>query len=171
MILLVVDASVARSCSDPASSVEASSCFLFLQQISDRKNAMGVVVNPELDREWALHGSKTFTSWLARMETRRRVHRVEEKRSTDYRSAVSQTVDDGIRAALEKDVHLIELALFGQHPIASRDDKQRRYVRDLIPSLGVLGSVQWVNPVQEPDWLSWFARGCDRQTFVLRETS
>jgi hypothetical protein len=167
MILLVVDASVASSCNDPASSDEAANCFLFLQQISNKRNATGVVVNPELDREWALHASRTFTRWLATMETRKRVYHTEERRSRDYRSVVAGVVDDGIRAALEKDIHLVELALFGQYPVASRDDKQRRYVGDLIPEHEVLGAIQWINPVKEDDWPAWFSRGCDRHTFTL----
>jgi hypothetical protein len=165
--LLIVDASVARSCNDPATSIEAANCFLFLQEISDRRNATGVVVNPELEREWDIHASRTFNKWLANMETRRRVHRVEEKRSADYRAVVSAVENEGIRVALEKDLHLVELALLGQHPVVSRDDKQRDYVRDLMPQHSLLASVQWLNPVTYPDWTSWFARGCDRQTFAL----
>jgi hypothetical protein len=167
VILVVVDASVARACNDPASTDEAAKSFLFLQQLARRDFHLGVVVNEELDREWQKHGSGSFNSWLARMYTRRRVVFVKEKKSNDYRSAVQAVVNHGIKAALEKDLHLIELALFGQHPVASLDEKQRTYVTALIEQYSLLKSIQWINPVKQEGWVEWFERGCDRESFSL----
>lgn len=169
MIQIVLDASVAKSCSDPAYSDEAAKCFLYLDELRSRE--LGLIVNEVLEAEWDKHGSRTFTKWRARMESRNRVKRVPEKRSADYRAAVADVYDEGIRVALEKDFHLVELALLGRHPVASRDDKQRRYVRDLIPEYEALGAIQWMNPVTDLEVDSWFERGCDSASFTLSEAA
>ncbi|MBP1301689.1 hypothetical protein [Curtobacterium sp. 1310] len=164
---MVIDASVARSCNDPTENEDAAACFLFLSELSKRDRDTGVIVNDELDREWEVHASGAFVRWLARMETRKRVVRVPVKRLADYRKVVAGVSDTGIRVALEKDAHLVELSLIGQNPVVSRDDRQQRYVRDLAVDYPLVGSIQWINPVNHGDWRSWFDRGCDRHSFAL----
>lgn len=169
MIQIVLDASVAKSCSDPAYSDEAAKCFLYLAELRSRE--LGLIVNEVLEAEWDKHGSRTFRKWRVRMESRNRVKRVSEKRSADYRVVVGKVDDEGIRVALEKDFHLVELALLGRHPVASRDDKQRRYVRDLVPEYAALGAIQWMNPVTDLEVDSWFERGCDSASFLLGQAA
>ncbi|GGC95701.1 hypothetical protein GCM10011512_23430 [Tersicoccus solisilvae] len=167
MKYLIIDANIARSCNDPADNADAASCFLFLQHVGKRENSTGVVVNAEIEREWDIHANRTFTAWYAKMERRSRVKYVDVKHSNDYRAIISAVDNDGVRSALQKDVHLVELALFGQHPVASRDDKQRRYVRSLIGQYSLLRGIQWVNPVTESGWDAWLNRGCDRDGYLL----
>lgn len=167
MIYFVIDANIARSCGNPTENKGAADCYRFLTAVSATNSETGAVADPELRREWIKHANKTFLSWLARMESRRRVRLVETRRSSDYRSALRAIENDGIRTAMDKDVHLVELALFGQHPVASCDDRQRRYVRELSDAYPPLGDIQWVNPMTHEGWAEWLARGCERGSFAI----
>lgn len=167
MIGLIVDANVARSCNDPTDNEDASICYLFLQEIARRDRDLGVIINDDLEREWDAHASGAFVRWLARMETRKRVVRVGVRRVADYRKALDVVDEPGIRAALEKDVHLIELALLENGPVVSRDDRQRKYIQALITHYSLLGTIQWINPVTDEGWAAWFERGCDRGSYAL----
>lgn len=165
---LVVDANIARSYNDPASDDQAYLCFLFLQALSARDSRHGVVLNEALEAEWLKHGSGKFLRWFAMMETRQKVLRSSHPKSADYRNAMAAVTDDGIREALLKDAHLVELALMGNYPVASRDDKQRRYVASLLGVYERLGRIQWFNPVTE-SWESWLAAGCPTGDYTLEE--
>lgn len=167
MIVLVIDANVARSCNDPTDNEDAATCYLFLQQLARRDRETGVIVNDDLEREWHAHASGAFVRWLARMEYRKRVVRVGVRKVADYRKAIDTVDEAGIRAALEKDVHLVELALLESSPIVSRDDRQRKYIQLLIEHYPLLRTVQWINPVTDEGWAAWFDRGCDRGTYAL----
>ncbi|MFT2691041.1 hypothetical protein [Clavibacter zhangzhiyongii] len=161
MRYLVIDANIAKACKDPAESVSATQSYAFLMAVREKHTDLGVVLNDALYEEWEKHGNRTFASWWANMESRSRVRHVGVKQFRDYRRAVQDVEDEGVRNAMIKDWHLIELALEGWHPIASMDEKQRRYVRDLSSTYSLIAAIQWCNPILDPGWGNWVDGGCE----------
>jgi hypothetical protein len=100
------------------------------------------------------------------MESRNRIRAERDRPVRDLRKAVAEVADAGVKAAIEKDLHLSEAAVLHGVPIASQDDRQRRFLRDLASSYPLAGKVQWFNPVNDIDWEDWIASGCsDRASF------
>ncbi|GAA1910965.1 hypothetical protein GCM10009737_10520 [Nocardioides lentus] len=94
------------------------------------------------------------------MESRRRVRREADAPVRDLRSEIAAVADDGIRAALLKDIHLSEAAILYGVPVASQDSRQRRYLEQVGESYALAAKVQWFNPVQDSDWETWVYNGC-----------
>lgn len=103
-----------------------------------------------------------MTAWLVSMEQRGRVRREKDRRVADLRAAVEDVQDRGVRAALEKDLHLSEAAIIHRVPVVSLDDKQRRFLRHLSDSYAAAGKIQWVNPLSDDvdTWSAWLKSGC-----------
>ncbi|MDI2097564.1 hypothetical protein [Ruicaihuangia caeni] len=103
-----------------------------------------------------------MVAWLAAMELRGRIRRERDRNVSDLRAAVAQVEDDGIRSALEKDLHLSEAAVLNGLPVASHDNKQRRYLVALIPIYSTVGRIQWFSPISDShdDWGPWVEAGC-----------
>lgn len=163
---IVVDASVARSASDPARHPTTIGCLALARTLESKDCATGALMSPALHAEWRKHASRFMTSWLVSMEQRGRVRRERDRRVSDLRTAVDSVTDDGIRTALEKDLHLSEAAVMHRVPVASLDDRQRRFLRELSPTYATAGKIQWLNPVSDAhgEWLEWIKGGCVSQT-------
>ena len=162
---IVVDASVARSASDPARHPTTVGCLALARALASKDCATGVFLSPQLQAEWKKHASRFMTSWLVSMEQRGRVRRERDRRVSDLRTAVAGVSDDGVRAALEKDLHLSEAAVLHGTPVASLDDRQRRFLSELAASYPAAGRIQWLNPVTcgASEWLAWIKGGCSDQ--------
>lgn len=119
-------------------------------------------MTPALQAEWHRHASKTMVAWLANMESRDRVRRLKDGPVRDLRNAIANVKDDGIRTALEKDIHLSEAAILHGLPVASQDDKQRKFLRGVAAEYALAGRVQWLNPVSSTGgWSEWIKGGCN----------
>lgn len=119
-------------------------------------------MTPALQDEWKRHASRFMTSWLVSMEQRGRVRRERDKVVQDLRTAVDEQEDAGIREALRKDLHLSEAAVLHRIPVASLDDRQRRFLGQVAESYGAAGRIQWFNPhTDDPEkWRAWIEAGC-----------
>jgi len=159
---ILIDASVARSVSDPARHPTSVACLELVRLLERKDCSTGAAITPALQEEWKRHASRLMVSWLAAMELRGRVRRERDRNVSDLRAAVSAVRDDGIRSALEKDLHLSEAAMLHGLPVASHDNKQRRYLVDLVDSYGTVGRVQWFSPVSDraTEWAPWIEDGC-----------
>lgn len=139
----------------------------------EEKSCMtGVMMTPALQAEWRKHASRLMTAWLVVMEQRGRVRRSADRRVADLRAAILDLPDPGIRAELEKDLHLSEVAIMHGVPVMSLDDKQRRFLRDLAETYAASGRIQWVNPHRDDValWTDWLLSGCvDRSQFCTRD--
>lgn len=167
---IVIDASVARSVGDPALHPTAVACLRLVRLLERKECATGALMTPALHDEWRVHASRLMTSWLASMESRGRVRREPDRPVRDLRNAVAAVGDEGIRAALEKDIHLSESAILNGLPVASRDDRQKSFLRDLAHGYPAAGRIQWLNPVSDDreDWEPWIEAGCtDRAVFAI----
>lgn len=158
---LVIDANVARSCTDPARHETSEACLRLTRVLQDRNCRVGVALTPALRDEWTKHASPMFTRWWASMESRQRIRLEDDKRVGDYRTYLAGIDDEGIRVAMEKDAHLVEVSLLQHYPIASQDDTQRRYVAALADTYPLAGKVQWFNPVTSEGWEAWVSEGCE----------
>lgn len=158
---LLIDANVARSCADPARHETSEACLRVTQILAGRGCTVLVALTPKLEEEWRVHATRTFTSWWASMESRGRVKYEKDRRIADYRRAIAAIDDAGIRGLLEKDAHIVELAILQRHPVVSQDDKQVRHVTALAVSYPLLENVQWFNPVTSRDWEDWLDAGCE----------
>lgn len=157
---LIIDANVARSCTEPARHETSQACLQLTQVLQRKECKVGIVITPALHDEWRKHASRVFLSWWANMESRRRVRQEDDKRLNDYREYLSSIQDHGIREAMEKDAHLVELALLKGYPVASQDDKQRRYIADISANYQLARTVQWFNPVSSQGWDTWLLENC-----------
>ena len=157
---LIIDANVARSCTDPARHETSEACLRLTRVLQDRNSRVGVALTPALRAEWSKHASPMFTRWWASMESRQRIRTEDDRRVGDYRTHLSNIGDEGVRVAMEKDAHLVELSLLQHYPIASQDDTQRRYVSAVAARYPLAGKVQWFNPVTSAGWEEWVSTGC-----------
>jgi hypothetical protein len=165
---VLVDANVARSARDPARHPTSSACWKLAKLMSSRDCLTGALMTPALRAEWRKHASPTMVGWLASMESRNRIRAEHDRPVRDLRRAVAE-VEEGVRAAIEKDLHLSEAAVLHGVPVASQDDQQRRFLRELSSSYSLAGKVQWFNPVSDTDWENWILSGCsDRVSFQCR---
>src|SRR4051794_18099509 len=66
------------------------------------------------------------------------------------------------RAAMEKDVHLIEAAIQHDRIVLSRDEAMRHILRDVAEEIREIAQILWANPAIEEDgvlvWLEGGAR-------------
>jgi hypothetical protein len=164
----IVDASVARSASDPARVPVTEACLLVARLLESRECLTGAVMTPALQSEWKKHASRLMSAWLVSMEQRGRVRREKDRRVADLRAAIESVPDGGVRAALAKDLHLSEAAIMHRVPVLSLDDKQRRFLRDLGQTYAPAARLQWVNPVSDDSeaWSAWLRAGCaDAEVF------
>lgn len=163
---VLIDANIARSATDPARHPVTVACLRLARLLESRDCDTGVALTSTLHDEWKLHASGMMSSWLTRMELRGRVRREKDRRVSDLRQAVDRETDPGVRAALLKDVHISEAAILHGIPVASRDDRQRGYLKLVSADYDLAGRVQWFNPISDEEWEGWVRGGCiDRSVF------
>lgn len=163
---IVVDASIARSASDPARHPVTVACLSFARVLEKKSCSTGAIMTPALQDEWRRHASRMMTSWLVSMEQRGRVRREKDRVVRDLRVAVKTISNEGIRVAIEKDLHLSEAAVLHGVPVASLDDRQRRFLKSLSEAYPTAGRIQWLNPATDSGWETWLEGGCsDTQSY------
>lgn len=164
---IIVDASVARSVGEPARHPAAIACLRFARALEKRSCDSGVLMTPSIRQEWRKHASSTMTKWLVAMEQKKRLRSEDDKPVRDLREKVEQIEDEGIKAAIAKDLLLSEAAILNRCPVASLDEKQRRYLRELDSAASTLRNVQWFNPIADQDWETWVIEGCQETSVYL----
>lgn len=144
---IVVDCSIAQA----AGSVESEHpcgirCRDFLMKLRGRNHRLAW--SNKIAEEWNKHRSKFATEWLFAM------HRLDNVRDVQSslqltEAIVDSELDQGIKDALIKDSHLVEVALETDKRIGSLDDKARSYFSILSQSVQAIGDILWTNPVNE----------------------
>jgi hypothetical protein len=159
-IAIVIDASVAKACGKQAegSSTGISvACADALQAIKDA--GLHAAMSEPLDDEWLRHASTFARKWLVQMFSRKRVRRVESIPLHDgLRRALPALPDEGIQRAIEKDLHLIELALVTDRRVLSLDERMRLHLGNLTLRVSALSRVHWANP-GDATCLVWLQAG------------
>jgi hypothetical protein len=161
-VVLVVDASVLRAAGE-SSRGWSSACRGFLDQILEICHH--VVVCGELRKEWRRHRSIVGSIWLKSMYAHNKVDRVEPGpvRSLEKRiGSVGFTTTE--QTLVEKDLHLVQIALTTRAPIVSLDERARALFTRLAGRVVEIRNVVWVNPVAEgEDASSWVRAGCPNE--------
>jgi predicted nucleic acid-binding protein len=141
--LLVVDASVVRSAgeSEHPQSSACRRCLLAIRDICHR-----VAVTPDIREEWRRHMSRFSRTWRHSMAARRKplVHVAPAHVPIDM-----TTYSDAARAAIKKDLCLLEAALAADRVIVTRDDSLREALSGRPDGMVLLQSVRWINPVTD----------------------
>ncbi len=136
---VLVDANVARSATEPAKHSTSRACLLAATTLAHKDCVTGAAITPALQTEWQRHASPMMVRWLANMEARGRLRREKDRAVADLRSAVAEEADEGVRAALEKDLHLSEAAVWHTLPVLSQDAKQRGFLLRLAERYATIG--------------------------------
>jgi hypothetical protein len=172
-IAIVIDASVAQACGRQGEGSAASisiACADALQAIKDA--GLHAAMSEPLDEEWLRHASTFARKWLVQMFSRKRVRRLASiPLHVGLRRVLPTLPDEGIQRAIEKDLHLIELALVTDRRIISLDERMRVHLGNLTPRVNVLSRVHWANPRLDA-CLVWLRTGApDDPTFLLARVS
>jgi hypothetical protein len=154
----IVDACVAASVGNPTHEK-----FVGAREIIDyfSDGPVGVFMTDDLLAEWRRHASRFMKSWLANMVARGRTRHEKDKRISDFRKALLRVPENEGRVAMLKDAHLVEAAIWFQLGVLSLDDKQRKYLQNLVQYYPLVGKVQWFNPASDQKMcMLWLQAGC-----------
>lgn len=155
---LVIDASVATSCGERGKRGVMCQSFLL---VMIEETAHRMVMTREIGAEWDIHSHPFARRWRRSMNAKRRVDRpfVDHDLGLRQKVARASTTEKSL-AAMEKDFHLIEAAKATDNRIVSLDDTARRLFSSASASIGELGEIIWVNPVNEIETpIQWLKEG------------
>jgi hypothetical protein len=158
---LVIDASVARSAGETEHPV-SSACRQTLLTVL--KVCHRVVMCKEIAREWKKHQSRYSSNWLAAMQSKGKIVRVEipEDKVLTEKLERLDVGEKGLRAML-KDLHLVEAARQTDFRIVSGDEAARGLFRLASEQIDELRPILWVNPVIEEDnCIEWLKAGAKK---------
>lgn len=142
---LVIDASIAQSSGENILKEKAIACSEFLNEILNLGHF--VIFTRDIKTEWTKHQSTFAISWYQKMLAKGRVKIIKDDiRNTDLRNAVLEIVQENARAAVLKDLHLIEAARSADEIVASLDDKMRNHLKLAALKVEILQTIVWVNP-------------------------
>jgi predicted nucleic acid-binding protein len=151
--LLVVDASVvhAAGANEHVHSSATRKCLNWILEICHR-----VVMTEDIREEWHRHQSKFSRRWRVAMYARKKIVELQLVIDEEFRDRMSgpgRTADQ--RAAILKDLHLIEAALQADRIVVSLDETAR-----MLFQVQELSTIIWVNPISEHHRIqSWLEQG------------
>ena len=157
---LVVDSDIVHAASDrPGARRPAPRCRDFLEEI--RALGHAVVITRAIQSEWRTHLRSYARDWFDLMERRRLIVRTLVREDEDLRAALStMAANDGERAAMLKDCHLLEAALATDRIIASLERVARGRFRRAAPLVREIREIVWVDPEREEEAaIIWLRRG------------
>lgn len=168
--VILVDANIARSAAENGDHPTTRASLSLARTLQAKDCETDLLMTPALRSEWREHASPLMSGWLVEMFQRRRVRSVVDKPVRDLRNAVNDVLDAGVKNALMKDLHLSEAAILRCAPVASLDDRQRRYLRVICDTYKRAGDIQWLNPEKDAEWDGWIRGGCvDPERFSVAE--
>jgi hypothetical protein len=156
---LVIDASIARSCGDENATYPTSvHCRDFLMTVRDCQHQ--IVMTQDIKVEWDKHQSRFARQWLRQMIAKKQLSALQDQPiDPDLWNPIEQMAkNDKERAAMTKDILLLEAALATDRTIASLDENTaRQYFTNAAQTIKKLQSIVWVNPdkpTEKPiEWL------------------
>jgi hypothetical protein len=143
---LVIDASVARASGGPdAVSPTSKNCSDFLQAVLVVCHQ--IVLTTEILEEWHRHKSRFASRWLASMFARKKAKMIGSAEDQNLRDKIDQaSQNEKARAAMPKDVHLLEAALVTDEIIVALDETVRALFIEAAVSVGEIRTIAWINP-------------------------
>jgi len=143
---LVIDASVARSSGgEDAVFPTSKNCRDFLKAVLEICHH--VVLTPEIREEWHKHKSNFARRWLVSMFARKKAGLIDSVEDQVLRGKIDRaSQSEKARAAMLKDVHLLEAALMTDEIVVALDEKVRSLFIEAAISVGEIRNVVWINP-------------------------
>jgi hypothetical protein len=126
-----------------------------------------LVWSQDIKQEWDKHASRFTSSWLAAMQSKRKIVRIAV--DLDKQDELIELIDDADdwpaswREGAKKDVLLVSAAWEADELIASADDRVRELFGRLAAKSAPLGRTVWINPRSPSDEpLRWLESGARR---------
>lgn len=144
----VVDASILRaSGAIDAQSDLARRCTEVLEKIL--KAGHRAALCDRLEEEWKKHASRRARLWWGTMLKRRRLVLHGDPKNNDLRRSLVSVQDQGVKSAIEKDLHLIELALAFDKLVVSLDAKLKAHLNQQAKLYRPARNLIWLNAEPE----------------------
>jgi len=157
--LLVIDACIASSAT-PKDHPLAQACKECLDTVLEVCHR--AVFTEDLRAEWRRHGTLFAYSWMGAMFARRnKVERRERVVHHPVRAAITRLkLAPSKWEAVQKDLHLIDLALETDGTIISHDETARDLFRLIAATAPSIRHLIWVNPTREDERaIEWLQNG------------
>jgi hypothetical protein len=162
--LLVIDACVVgQAGSDQTTDIRSASCHRVLLEVYE--NGHCVALSRKLLDEWKRHKSPRANRWLYDMYGKKHVEmRVIVVDVALRKSLEACAANDGEKARMSEDMHLIELALATDHSIISCDARSRTLFQRVACRVVRIGAIIWVDPtIQHEKPIEWLRAGAPRE--------
>lgn len=167
---LVIDASIARSCGDANATYPTSvHCRDFLLAVKDCQHK--VVMTQDIRTEWDKHQSRFARQWLRQMIAKRQLAALRDwPIDRDLWQQIEIMAKDNTeRAAMTKDILLLEAALATDQSITSLDENTaRKFFSRAAQKIPKIQPIVWVNP-DRPDEkpIEWLQAGAPAEAFRM----
>jgi hypothetical protein len=164
---IVVDTSVARAVGESGKQ-PAKACRDSLAAILQDKH-YHLAMNDALKREWlkekeegekggeksSSYASRFALAWLTDMEREDRVKTFSERKDF-INQCIQASASLAAASAIQKDLHLVDLALLADQRVLSKDKKIVGHLRQLGKHVPEVCPILWVHPVDHdaPAWLA-----------------
>lgn len=148
---IVIDASVARAAGETLVPVSRH-CRDSLVKV--RQNGHFMVMTEPLNEEWRKHQSRFARAWFTSMTARKQVIRLNDEYLPELHLAIAAAdVPEKDRAAMLKDIHLLEAAVASNHTVLSLDKVVYRLFARLCVHCGVIKQIIWFNPDEQFEYV------------------
>lgn len=157
---LVIDASIAHAAGGKGATFPTSKhCRDFLKATLTICHRM--VMTPEIEEEWNKHQSKFASTWRRSMRARKKIYWPPNIANSKLRTKLARIpVTPTAKAAMLKDIHLIEAALATDEIVISLDEEVRNFFNASAATLGELKTAVWLNPGNEEEGpIAWLEKG------------
>lgn len=128
-------------------------------------------VSKDILEEWKKHQSLFAKTWLRTMFACRLAYNLSISVNEELRLKIEGVAtNDKKRAAMLKDIHLIEAALLAAKIIISIDGTAKGYFQEVMQEIVVLKQIAWANPcIDEEEVINWLANGAEVEEKRLLE--
>jgi predicted nucleic acid-binding protein len=158
---IVIDASVARAAGDVSMHPVSKNCRETLQALSNSE--LDIATCSALASEWKKHQSNYSRLWLISMIARGRFNCLPvEPINHDFRKCIGDNAEtEKCADTMEKDAHLVEIALQTGKRIIALDETVRNLYKSLSRHHPPIRPVLWANPTIDDDLtVEWISGGC-----------
>ena len=162
--VMVVDTSVARAASGrPGAGFPSPQCTQALEYIGS--NYL-IAMSKELREEWKRHQTQYAENWLAEQIGRKRVklgaaHWPDEVLLLE----AAQSLPGNGPTEVQKDLHLVALAMTHDKRVVSNDLRQRSLLRRISELPDSVRSLMWAS-VAAGEAIPWLETGCPEQNHL-----
>lgn len=167
---LVIDASIARSCGDTNATYPTSvHCRDFLLAVKDCQHK--VVMTQDIRTEWDKHQSRFARQWLRQIIAKKQLTALQDLPIDRdlWHQIETMAKDDAERAAMTKDILLLEAALATDRSITSLDENTaRKFFSRAAQKIPKLQPIVWVNPDKTDEKsIAWLQAGVPTEGFRM----